>query len=305
MTEWKLGRRKLEVHHEEKTFYPKAKITKGDILVYYRKVADTMLTHLKDRPLSMHRYPDGIQGKDFFQKQIPDYFPKWIDRVSLKNVGKGKTTYVICNHAAALVYLADQACLTPHIFLSLKDRPRRPDRMIFDLDPADTSFAPVKEAARGLRDLLSDLGLKSYVMTTGSRGLHVVVPLMRKYDYDRVRRFAKSVAEMIAKGHPKKFTVEARKNKRKGRLYLDVMRNAYGQTSVAPYALRARPGAPVATPLEWEELAQGKLNARSYHLKNIFRRLGSKQDPWKDIGRDGQSLGKAERKLSQKSKRKQ
>jgi bifunctional non-homologous end joining protein LigD len=239
----------------------------------------------------MQRFPDGIEREGFFHKDVPNYFPDWIPTVSVEKE-KGRITHLLCDNSATLVYLANQACITPHIWLSRKEKLHHPDRMIFDLDPG-RDFESVLEAASCLRALLEEIGLRTLVMTTGSRGLHLVVPLDRKSDFDVVRSFARDVAEACASRHHERLTTEQRVNKRRGRVFLDVMRNAYAQTAVAPYALRAKPGAPVATPIEWDEVAQGDFSARRYTLKNIFRRLDDKGDVWAHFSRWSCSIAKS------------
>jgi bifunctional non-homologous end joining protein LigD len=293
----KYGALTFHTSNEDKVFFPDNGITKGDLMDYYDRIAEYMLRHLKDRPLMMHRFPDGIRGMSFYHKEAPDYFPDWIETAVVRKEG-GEVSHVLCNNQATLVYLADQACITPHVWLSRKDRIHNPDRLIFDLDPPADDFAPVRSAALKMHELLDDLGLESFLMTTGSRGLHVVVPLSRREDFDEVRRFARDVAGILAMQNPDEFTVEARKNKRGSRLYLDTARNAYAQTGVAPYSVRARTGAPVATPLDWHELSHSALSARTYTLPNIFRRLGSKEDPWQGLNRRGRSLETAIKKLN-------
>jgi bifunctional non-homologous end joining protein LigD len=286
----RMGSYAVALSHEEKIFFPDDGITKGDLIEYYRRVADTMLPHVRGRPLAMQRCPDGIGGEQFLQKEVPDYFPDWISRVTVEKEG-GTVTQVVCENAATLVYLANQACVTPHVWLSRADAPRRPDRLIFDLDPSDHDFEPVRRAARALGDLLRELGLEPFVMTTGSRGAHVVTPLDRGADFDVARGFARDVADLLAQRSPDTLTTEVRKDKRGGRLFLDTARNAYAQTGVAPYAVRARAGAAVATPLDWAELGDGAVAAQSYRIENVFRRLGQKADPWQDIARHAAGLG--------------
>jgi bifunctional non-homologous end joining protein LigD len=290
------GKITVETSNEDKVFFSEGSITKGDIIDYYDRIADHMLPLIKNRPLMMHRFPDGIRGKNFYHKDVPEYFPDWIDTVRVKKEN-GMVTHVICNKQATLVYLADQACITPHVWLCRHDKIHNPDRLIFDLDPPGDDFEPVRKAAFALRDLLDDLGLGSLPMTTGSRGLHVVVPLNRQEGFDAVHQFAQQVAEILAKQHPDDLTVETRKNKRGSRLFLDTARNGYAQTAVAPYSVRAKKSAPIATPLDWQELKKKDLTARSYTLKNIFRRLGHKEDPWQEINRRGRSLESARSKL--------
>ena len=294
----RVGAYLIEVTHPDKVLFPGPRpLTKRDLVEYYRRIAPTMLPYLAGRPIVMQRFPDGIQGAGFFHKDIPDYFPEWVDRVTLSK-RDGTVTHVVCNTAATLVYLASQACITPHVWLSRADRPRHPDRLIFDLDPAADDFAPVRRAARLVGDLLSDLGLTTYVMTTGSRGAYVVVPLDRRADFEVVRTFARHAAALLVRRHPRDLTMEQRIADRGGRLYLDTGRNAYAQSAAPPYAVRARPGAPVATPIMWRELHRPSLDARSYRTDNLFRRLGRSGDPWRGFTRHGQSVTRARARLA-------
>jgi bifunctional non-homologous end joining protein LigD len=289
----------IEISNSDKVLFPELGITKGDVIDYYRRIAPVMLPHMRGRPLTMQRFPDGIDSYGFYEKEAPDYFPSWIQRVSIFVEGEGKEQeQITCEDEATLTYLANQACLTHHIWLSRADSLRHPDKLIFDLDPPSVEFEPVRQAAYDLRDLLEEVALTSHVMTTGSRGLHVVVALDGNTGYDAVRNFARDLAEVLACRFPERLTIEQRKAKRGGRLFLDTMRNAYGQNSVAPYALRARPGAPVAAPLDWSELDDGELTAQSYSIQNIFRRMGQKEDPWRKFGQHAHALEKAQRKLS-------
>lgn len=295
----KIGPRDIEISNLEKVMFPDINFTKGDLINYYRDIAEVILPHMQDRPISMERYPDGIEEEGFYAKQVPEYFPDWIDRVSVKVLESGETQpQVVCNQQATLIYLADQACITPHLWLSRRDHLHHPDKLIFDLDPPSEEFELVRQAAGAIRQVLNEIDLPSFVMTTGSKGLHVVIPLDRSGDFDTVRAFAKDLATQIADRQPDSFTTETRKNQRKGRLFLDYLRNAYAQTSVSPYALRARPGAPVATPLDWDELNDPDLHSQSYTVKNIFRRLGQKDDPWEDIWRHAHSIEGLREKLS-------
>lgn len=289
------GRYVVETSNEDKVFFPDDALTKGDLVEYYREVSATMLPHLRGRPLMMHRFPNGIRKRGFYQKDAPDYFPDWIRRVEVSKEG-GVVTHAICDKTATLVYLADQGCVTPHIWLSRADRLDHPDLMAFDLDPSRDDFALVQNAALGLRELLEELGLVPYVQTTGSRGLHVVVPLDRTATFDAVRSFAQDTADVLAARDARTLTTEQRKEKRGTRVYIDTFRNAYAQTIVAPYAVRARPGAPVATPLDWREVGAHDLTPTTYALCNVRRRLAQKDDPWLGMLRHARSLkGPAER----------
>lgn len=292
-----IDRRRIDLSNQDKVLFPDVGLTKGDLVNYYRRIADIALPYFRDRPLSMERYPDGIAEEGFFQKNLPDHFPDWIDRVELSKHG-GCITYVVANQASALVYLANQGCITPHLSLARSDKPFHPDRLIFDLDPSDEDFGKIRQAARWLKVLLDELGMASFVQTTGSRGLHIVVPLDRTADFDESRDFAFALAKHLARRHGDMLTVEQRKDKRDSRVFLDYLRNAYGQTSVAPYGVRAIEGAPVATPIAWREVARSDLQPRKYTMANIFRRLARMENPWSDLERRACSLAAARRRFS-------
>lgn len=291
----RVGRRSIELSSLDKVLFPDVRVTKGDLVEHYRTVAARMVPHLKGRPVSMERYPNGIRAEGFYQKTAPDYFPDWIERVTVSKEG-GKVEHAVCDDAATLVYLANQNCITPHVWLSRADRLNHPDRLIFDLDPPRNDFDVVRFAARTLRELLGELGLDPFLMATGGRGLHLVVPLDRRADFDVARSFARDVAELLAARHKDRLTTEVRKNKRRGRLFLDTMRNAYAQTAVPPYAVRARPGAPVAVPLAWSELADPDLRGGSWNTRTVRARL-DREDPWKSMTRHARSLSGPRKKL--------
>ncbi|MCX3058573.1 non-homologous end-joining DNA ligase [Streptomyces beihaiensis] len=297
----RVGDRRVALSRPDKELFPGDGIAKAELVDYYRTVARPMLTHLKDRPLVMERYPDGYEGKSFFHKDVSGYFPEWIRTVRVPKEG-GSLTMAVCDDKATLVYLANQACITPHPWLSLADRLDCPDRLVFDLDPpgegeSEDGFETVRWSARALGDLLTELGLRPALMTTGSRGLHLVVLLDRHTDFDTARQFARRVADVLAGRHSDRLTTEPRKNKRRGRLYLDTQRNAYAQTSVAPYAVRARPHAPVATPLDWAELDDRDLTPRRWTLRTLPGRLDKDGDPWKGLSDCRRSLSGARRRL--------
>ena len=291
----KIGSRSVEVSNAGKVLFPDQGITKSDLVDYYLRIAETILPYVRERPVTMHRFPDGIDGEGFYEKEAPDYFPPWVKRVSVKLRGDGSQREIVCDSAATLAYLADQACITPHVWLSRADRLNYPDRMIFDLDPSGGDFETVRSTAVLLKDLLEEVGLVPFVMTTGSRGLHVTVPLERSADFETVRTFAQDAARLLARRAPGALTVEPRKGQRNGRLFLDCLRNAYAQTSVPPYAVRPKPGAPVATPLHWDELPN--VSPQQFSMKNTFRRLFQGPDPWEGIGRQALSLHRPCRQL--------
>lgn len=279
----------VDIDNADKIFFPDAGYTKGDLADYYRRIAPTMLPHLAGRPLTLHRFPDGIDGVNFIQKSVQDHYPDWIERVTVDKED-GTITHALADDAETLAWLVDQATVVFHVWLARADAPHHPDRLIFDLDPPGDDFGLVVDAARVLRDRLAAAGLTAFVMTTGSSGLHVTVPLDRTADFETVRGFAERMTEWLADERPDDFTTEHRKNKRRGRLYLDIRRNAYAQTGVAPYSVRAKPHAPIATPLDWDELGDAKIGPRRFHVGNIFRRLAQRDCPWRDIDRHRQDL---------------
>ena len=288
--------RTVEVGNADKVLFPDIGLIEGQLADYYARVADTIMPHLKGRPISMQRFPNGIDKPGFYAKQAPEHFPEWIDRVTIDVLESGeKQPQVVVNRPEALVYLVDQATITPHTWLSRTEKLNHPDKLIFDLDPPK-SFEAARVAAGHLRALLDELALPTYLMTTGSRGLHVGVPLDGQADFDTVRNFARDLADALTARHPDALTTETRKAQRRGRLFLDYLRNAYAQTSVPPYAVRARPGATVATPLTWDELDDPELDSRRYHVGNIFERIEQVGDPWADFYDNGVSLTAARRR---------
>ena len=241
-----------------------------------------MIPHIKDHPVTMQRFTVGIGEAGFYHKEMPDYFPDWIETAKVEVLEDGEIQdQVLPNNEATLVYLANQYTITMHIWLSRGEDLWHPDRLIFDLDPPDDFEAALDRVL--VRDTLEQVGLVPYVMTTGSRGLHVAAPLNRSAEFDIARGFAKDLAQYLADRHPDKLTTEMRKKERVGRLFLDYVRNGYAATAVAPYSVRPRPGAPVATPLSWDELQDPDLRSNRYHLLNIWDRLDSVGDPWQGM----------------------
>jgi bifunctional non-homologous end joining protein LigD len=285
----------IEITHADRELFPDG-TTKGQLADYYRRIAPVMLPHLRDRPIMLQRFPRGVTHHGFYQKDVKGQVPDWIDTVAEDKEG-GSVCHALVNSEAALAYLVNQDCITFHSWLSLRDRPRNPDRIIFDLDPAEQDVSEVRRAAKQLRDLLDELSLISYVQTTGSRGFHIVVPLNRDDDFDATRGFARSVAEVLATRNPDKLTTQARKQSRHGRIYLDIMRNGYAQTAVAPYSVRAKPDAGVATPIRWREIDDPQMTPTRYTIHNLARRLAQTSDPWDGINAHEQSLSEAHRRL--------
>jgi bifunctional non-homologous end joining protein LigD len=289
---------KVEISHPDKVLFPDDGITKADVAAYYEKVSEWMLPHVRDRPVSMQRFPDGIGRHGFFHKDAPDYFPDWIARVELPKSG-GTVTHVLISDADTLRYLANQNTITPHVFLSRADRPHQPDRLVFDLDPeAGTDFATVRRAARWTAELLAEIELVPFAQVTGSKGIHIWTPLRRRAETEEARALARDAAELLAQRHPDELTTEFRKARRGGRILVDVARNGYAQTAVPPYAIRPRPGAPVATPIALEELSDSRLRPDRWTLRNVLRRLGAKGDPWSDISEHARGLSTPRKRLA-------
>jgi bifunctional non-homologous end joining protein LigD len=287
----------VAITHPEKLLFPADGLSKADIAGYYEAVAEWMLPHIKNRPVSMLRFPDGVDGDGFFHKNVPDHYPKWIKRVEVEKRGGTLVHAVVCD-AETLVYMVGQNTITPHVWLSRADRLRQPDRVVFDLDPAPgADFAAVRRAARQVGDLLREIGMEPFAQVTGSKGIHVWTPLRRRATFEDVKPFARAAAELLASRSPDELTTEFRKSERGGRILIDVMRNAYAQTTVPPYAVRPRPGAPVATPITWEELSDSKLRPDRWNVTNVLRRLGAKGDPWADIASYARGISGARRRI--------
>jgi bifunctional non-homologous end joining protein LigD len=249
-----------------------------------------MIPHLAGRPLAFQRFPDGISKPGFYQKAAGPYYPDWIRKVTVQKAG-GTVQHVICDDADTLVYLANQACITLHPWLSRAGHLHQPDEMIFDLDPSTQNFSPVIDGAHMLKDILESLELPAYLKSTGSRGLHIVVPLKPSQDFEALRGFARTVASLLIERDPTRFTLEIHKAKRGRRVFVDFNRNAYAQTAVAPYSVRPRDGAPIALPLDWSELRKRNFRSDAVTIRNAFDHLSD--DPWKDFRRRAVSLDRA------------
>lgn len=274
----------VAISHADKVLFPRDRITKHDLVSYYGRVADVILPHIQGRPLTLERFPADIDAKGFIQQSRGDHFPEWLPGTVIEHGGDtGAIAHVLCHEPCHLRYLANQDTITLHAWLSRQEQLGCPDKLILDLDPPDGGFEVVRWAASRVRRVVEQTGLTAFVKTTGSRGVHVVVPLCPDAGFERVRAAATRLAEHLVRLHPDQLTLAHRKDKRGGRLYLDVLRNAFGQTAVAPYAVRARAGAPVAVPVTWSELADPELGPQSFTIENMPARLDSIGDPWADI----------------------
>ena len=261
----------IEITHPDKVIFPEINATKLDMINYYEKVSKQMLPYLKNRPLTLHRFPDGIHTDGFYQKKAAEYFPDFVQRVKIETED-GHITQVICNTKKSLLYLANQGTVGFHIWLSKKDKLYKPDKVVFDLDPAENSFKKVKEAAKKTKEFLERNEKDPQLMTSGKSGFHVWYTVRRTKTFDNLRPQIKELAEVLENEHPDLFTTAVRKDKREGKVFIDYLRNAYAQTSVCPYSLRPTENAGVATPIAWNELSSIK-KANQYHLGNIDKGL--------------------------------
>lgn len=285
-----VGRRAVSFSHPDKLLFADPPISKRRLAEHYERVAEVMLAHLRDRPLALQAFPDGIEHSGYFMKSVPRYFPGWITTVTVPKRG-GSLTQVTAGEAATLVYLAGQNVITPHVWLSRADRPREPDRLIVDLDPAPgVGFAEVRAAAREAGERLRAAGLAVFVMVTGSRGIHVVSPLRRGPSFGEVHAFARGLAEAMVADDPDRLTLQWHRSERGRRIYLDVNRINYAQHAVAPYAVRPLPGAPVAMPIEPDELSDPRLAPDRWTIADAADRVRSQGDAWAGIGRRARQL---------------
>jgi bifunctional non-homologous end joining protein LigD len=288
----KVGRRNVRISNPDKILFPDDGIAKADLADYYAAVAPAMVEHTRDRPLNLWRWNRGIDNEVVIQQAIPKGAPDWVKRVTVPRRRGGDVTHAVGGEPATLVWLANQNCITPHMLTARMDRPDHPDRIVFDFDPPDDDdhahLDAIRAGALAVGDLLREKGLTPYAMTSGSRGIHVVAPLRRRHESDVVRAVAGELAEEVAGRLPDRLTTSWRKAGRGGRVLVDAARNTYAQTAVAPYAVRAKPGAPVATPLFWEEVEHA--DPRGWTLRDVPRRLEERGDPWEGIASAAASL---------------
>src|SRR6478672_9948818 len=297
-TELRVGKRTLKLSNLDKVFFPDDGLTKGDLLAYYRAVAPVLLPHLKDRPFTMKRYPDGIAGGHFFQKDAPMHMPDWIPtrefEVSTRDSPRQrkKIQAPLVNDELALLWMVNMGCIDLNTWYSRVDRPERPDFVLFDLDPAaDAGFPEVVQVALLVKEVLDALGLAGFAKTSGSDGMHVLVPIERRHTYEDTREFAEIVAGTLAATHRGLVTTEWSKAKRRGVL-IDANQNGEGKTIASVYSVRPHPGAPVSTPLRWEEVRDG-LDPREFSIDSALGRIDEHGDLFEGVLTEKQSLGKA------------
>ncbi len=284
------------ITHPEKVLFPDVGITKGELAAYYEAIAPVMLPHLKARPVTMERYPSGIGEPGFMQKDVSKGFPEWLKRVEVPKKG-GTVHHPLVTDARSLLWLANQNCITPHVWTSRAPKLTFPDLCVFDLDPSEDEPDVLRAAATGLRDLLIEIGLTSWVKTSGSKGFHIVVPLDAKAGFDDVATFSHAVGRLLVRRDPQHLTQEFAKADRGGRIYVDTGRNGYSATFAAAYAVRARAGAPVSAPCTWDELERGDVRPQTFTLRTMADRIAHVGDLWADMKRRGRGLSQAIRQL--------
>jgi bifunctional non-homologous end joining protein LigD len=286
-----------EITHPEKMMFPAEGITKGELASYYQAIAPVMLPHIRRRPITMERFHRGISAPGFFQKDVSKGFPEWLKRVEVPKHG-GIVHHPIVTDTRSLLWLANQNSITIHFWPSRAPNLFHPDVCIFDLDPSkDDELEILCAAALSVRDLIAELGLPSWVKTSGSKGFHIAVPLDGKSDFGTVARFAHAVGKQLVKRNPKHLTQEFSKVDRGGRILVDTGRNGYSATFAAAYSLRARAGAPVSAPCTWNELEHGEVGPRTFTLRSMSRRIADVGDLWSEMLRTRRSLRKAIRQL--------
>ena len=287
-----------QISHPDKVLFPDIGLTKGELAAYYDGVADVMLPHLRDRPVTMERFPAGIDKQGFIQKDVSKGFPSWLQRVEAPKRG-GVVHYPLVNDRASLLWMANQNCVTPHVWCSRAPRLFYPDVCVVDLDPARDDAAVLRRAALDVRALFDELGVPAWVKTSGSKGFHIVVPSDGESTFDDVSAFANGLATTLVERDPEHLTLEFMKADRGGRIFVDVGRNGYSATCAAPYAVRARPGAPVSAPCTWAELESGDIEPRSITVRTMAERLYRVGDLWSDLIQASCDLRAAHTRLRQ------
>jgi bifunctional non-homologous end joining protein LigD len=290
------------ITHPEKVLFPDDGITKGDLAAYYETMAPVILPHLRGRPVTMERYPAGIDKKGFWQKDVSKGFPAWLQRVEVPKKG-GVVHHPIITDTQSLLWVTNQNTVTQHVWASRAPKLKYPDSLVFDLDPSEDDAAGVRAAAIGLRDLLEELTLPSWIKTTGSKGFHIVVPLDGTTPIGTVARFANAVGTVFVSRAADRLTQEFSKADRGGRIYVDTGRNGYSATFAAAYTVRAKRGAPVSAPCTWEEIERGEVHPRTFTLRNMPDRVAKVGDLWADMRRRGRSLKRPAEKLRRLAQR--
>jgi bifunctional non-homologous end joining protein LigD len=289
----------VKLSSPDRVLFPDDGITKGDVFAYYEQVANTLVPHLRDRPFTMKRYPHGITGEVFFQKQAPKHLPDWIPtrqfRTWRREGGSRLVDFALVNSPEAVLFMVQNNCIDMNAWYSRVDKPHRPDYVLFDLDPPDGGFELAIEVAQLIRELLDDVGLPGYVKTSGADGIHVVAPIARRATFEQTYAFAEQASRLLEQRHPGKVTTEWLKKKREGVL-VDHRQNGWGKTIASVYSVRPKPGAPVSTPLHWDELTPG-VRPRDFSMEVALGRIERHGDLFAPILEDPRPLGSAAAKL--------
>jgi bifunctional non-homologous end joining protein LigD len=270
------------ISHPDKLLFPADGISKGELAAHYEEVAPLLLPHLRGRPVTMERFPAGIEQKGFMQKDVAKGFPDWLVRVEIAKKD-GSLHAPLIDDLRSLLWLANQNCITPHVWTSRHPQLLEPDLCVFDLDPSHEDPGALRTAALAVRDLLHELGLSSWLKTSGSKGFHIAVPLVAHTRFETAWQFAHAAGALLVKRHPELLTQEFIKSDRRDRILVDTGRNGYGATHAAVYAVRPKPGAPVSAPCTWEELESGRVGPQSFTLRSMKTRLTQKGDLWRDL----------------------
>jgi len=285
------------ITHPDKVLFPDDGITKGELAAYYEAIAPVMLPHLSGRPVTMERYPSGIGHKGFIQKDVSKGFPEWLERVEVPKKD-GVVHHPVVRDVRSLLWVTNQNCITPHVWTSRLPNLLFPDVCVFDLDPSTPDLDRLNEAAFALRDLLTELDLKSWVKTSGSKGFHIVVPLDGKTKKGDAARFANAVGAALVARHPDRLTQEFSKADRGSRIYVDTGRNGYSATFAAAYAVRPKPGAPVSAPCTWDEIERGDASPQAFTLRTMAGRVEQVGDVWADLRKTRYSVANRMKRLS-------
>lgn len=288
------GRKKVKLTNLDKLYWKKEKITKGQLLEYYESVSEHILPYLKNKPLSLNRYPNGIDGPSFYQKDVDtDQIPSWAKTVEVFSEStEKKIDYLVCNDLASLLYMVNLGCIEINLWLSNYQNPENPEFLVIDLDPDNNSFQEIVKVALAVKEVYDQMGITAFIKTSGSRGLHIFVYIAEKYDYDFIKMFAEFVAQKTYELTPDITSLERTKSKRKNKIYIDYLQNRRGQTIAAPYSVRPKSNATVSFPLYWDEV-NDDLDMQNYHIKNVLDLIDDRNDPWKDLKKQKNDLKKA------------
>jgi bifunctional non-homologous end joining protein LigD len=288
----------VRVSNRDKLYWPDERLTKGDLIDYYRAIAPVLLPHLRDRPMSLNRTPDGVLSEGFFQKDVKKIAPPWAQLAPIVGEsGSRLIHYLLCQDEAALVFMVNLGCIEQNPWASRVQSIHQPDYVAIDLDPQDLPFDRVVETAQGVRKLLEAAGAECHCKTSGKRGLHICVPLGARYDYELAKQFAEVVARLANARLPEITSVERMPAQRRGRVYLDYIQNGTAKTLASAYSARPWPGATVSAPLKWSEVRRG-LDPARFTIRTMPKRIDKVGDPWEPVNGKGVDLAKCLERLA-------